>query len=94
MSIKGGDFIIKKTESTAVFVPEEWNEEFLSVHNCIILSSVMVEKELFIRLGGFRGLPRLADYDCWLNLIKVTDLLYIDEPLFYYDGAHGSGQYY
>lgn len=27
MSIKGGDFIIKKTESTAVFVPEEWNEE-------------------------------------------------------------------
>lgn len=27
MSIKGGDFIIKKTESSAVFVPEEWNEE-------------------------------------------------------------------
>ena len=27
MSIKGGDFITKKTESTAVFVPEEWNEE-------------------------------------------------------------------
>ena len=27
MSIKGGDFIIKKTESLAVFVPEEWNEE-------------------------------------------------------------------
>lgn len=27
MSIKGGDFIIKKTESSSVFVPEEWNEE-------------------------------------------------------------------
>ena len=27
MSIKGGDFIIKKTESSTVFVPEEWNEE-------------------------------------------------------------------
>ena len=27
MSIKGGDFIIKKTEPSAVFVPEEWNEE-------------------------------------------------------------------
>ena len=27
MSIKGGDFIIKKTESSAVFIPEEWNEE-------------------------------------------------------------------
>ena len=27
MSIKSGDFITKKTESSAVFVPEEWNEE-------------------------------------------------------------------
>jgi len=27
MSIKGGDFITKKTEYSAVFIPEEWNEE-------------------------------------------------------------------
>jgi len=27
MSIKGGDFITKKTEFSTVFVPEEWNEE-------------------------------------------------------------------
>ena len=74
--------------------PEEWNEEFLSVHNCIILSSVMVEKELFIRLGGFRGLPRLADYDCWLGLLKLTNFDYINEPLFYYDGKHGDGKNY
>ena len=27
MSNKGGDFIIKKTESSSVFIPENWNEE-------------------------------------------------------------------
>ena len=54
----------------------------------------MVEKELFIRLGGFRGLPRLADYDCWLGLLKLTNFDYINEPLFYYDGKHGDGKNY
>ena len=45
-------------------------------------------------LGGFRGLPTSlnADYDCWLGLLKLTDLLYVNEPLFYYDGNHGYGQ--
>ena len=27
MSSKGGDFIIKSTESSSVFIPENWNEE-------------------------------------------------------------------
>ena len=74
--------------------PKVWDKEFLSIHNCIILSSVMVEKELFIRLGGFRGLPKLADYDCWLGLLNLTKFDYIDTPLFYYDGKHGDGKNY
>jgi glycosyltransferase involved in cell wall biosynthesis len=74
--------------------PEVWDESFLDVHNCIILSSVMVEKDLFLRLGGFRGLPRLADYDCWLGLLKLTNFDYINQPLFYYDGNHGDGKNY
>ena len=45
----------------------------------------MVEKNLLYRLGGFRGLPIRADHDCWLGLLQLTDLLYIDRPLFYYD---------
>jgi len=80
--LKGGNF------------PEVWDYNFLSVHNCIILSSVIVEKKLFDRLGGFRGLPVRADYDCWLGLLQITDLLYVDEPLFYYDGLHGIGKNY
>ena len=75
-------------------LPKIWNEDFLKVHNCVIKSSAVIERDLLKMVGGFRGLPKKTDYDCWLNVIKLVDLLYIDEPLFYYDGAHGSGQYY
>ena len=37
-------------------------------------------------------MPRLADYDCWLGLLKLTNFDYINEPLFYYDGKHGDGK--
>ncbi len=74
--------------------PDIWTYEFLKIHNCIITSSVIVEKDLMDILGGFRGLPTSlhADYDCWLGLLKLSNLLYIKEPLFYYDGKHGIGQ--
>lgn len=75
-------------------LPKVWTEDFLKIHNCVIKSSAVVEKDTLQMIGGFRGIPKMSDYDCWLNVIKVEDLLYIDEPLFYYDGAHGSGQYY
>ena len=75
--------------------PEIWNFDFLKIHNCIITSSVMVEKNLIDTLGGFRNIPGEGeDYDCWLGLLKHTDLIYIDIPLFYYDGQHGSGRNY
>tara|TARA_B100001057_G_scaffold500029_1_gene613083 strand:+ start:30764 stop:31501 length:738 start_codon:yes stop_codon:yes gene_type:complete len=75
--------------------PEIWDFEFISIHNCIITSSVMVEKDLFTNIGGFRGLPNgVGDYDCWLSLLKITDLIYLDKPLFYYDGSHGDGRNY
>ena len=75
--------------------PEIWDFEFLKIHNCIITSSVLVEKSLIEKLGGFRNIPGEGeDYDCWLGLLKHTDLIYIDIPLFYYDGQHGSGRNY
>jgi|TARA_B110000495_G_C23041588_1_gene625165 glycosyltransferase involved in cell wall biosynthesis len=74
--------------------PETWSYDFLKHHNCVVASSVMVEKEIMEIVGGFRGIPTSmrTDYDCWLSLLKVTDLEYINEPLFYYDGGHGDGQ--
>ena len=74
--------------------PEYWNFNFLNVHNCVIKSSVVVDRGLYELVGGFRGLPKNADYDFWLSLLQHTDLLYIDEPLFYYDGSHGDGKLY
>ena len=74
--------------------PNIWDEEFLKIHNCVITSSVVVEKSIFEILGGFRGLPRWADYDCWLGLVKLSPIIYIDKPLFYYDDNHGAGQEY
>ena len=74
--------------------PKIWNYDFLQHHNCVIASSSMIEKKLMDTLGGFRGIPTsmASDYDCWLGLLKLTDLIYIDKPLFYYDGSHGEGQ--
>ena len=86
--------VLEKIKGDKFKYPEIWTYDFLKVHNCIITSSVIVEKKLMDNLGGFRGLPTSlnADYDCWLGLLKLTDLLYVNQPLFYYDGKHGAGQ--
>jgi len=86
--------VLEKIKGDKFKYPKIWTYDFLKVHNCIITSSVIVEKKLMDNLGGFRGLPTSlnADYDCWLGLLKLTDLLYVNQPLFYYDGKHGAGQ--
>jgi hypothetical protein len=60
----------------------------------MITSSIVVEKELFDLVGGFRGIPGPEDYDCWLGLLHHTSSAYVDAPLFYYDGNHGKGKNY
>ena len=61
---------------------------------------MLVERNLIEQLGGFRGLYRTpyfehtSDHDCWLGLIQLSNLVYIDEPLFYYDANHGGGKNY
>ncbi len=75
--------------------PEIWDFEFLKIHNCVITSSVVVEKKLITTLGGFRPIPDgVEDYDCWLGLLRHTNLIYVDIPLFYYDSNHGEGRNY
>ena len=98
--------IKKKYKGTNLFknnFPEIWDYEFIKIHNCIVLSSVIVEKNLMDILGGFRGIPISGfrniegpneDWDCWLGLLRLTNLIYVDTPLFYYDGDHGSGRSY
>jgi len=96
--------IRKKYKKTKFFkenkFPLIWDYEFLKFHNCVVLSSVLVKTDIMKELGGFRGLYRseyfvhTADHDCWLGLLQLTNLIYIDTPLFYYDSGHGDGKNY
>ena len=75
--------------------PTIWNYEFARVHNCMICSSVVIEKELLKEIKLMNCLPiSKEDYDCWLRALQHTNSVYIDEPCFYYDVGHGNGQDY
>jgi glycosyltransferase involved in cell wall biosynthesis len=67
-----------------------WNKEFLDVHNCIITSSVLVEKDLIKQVGYFnQKMSYSEDYDLWMKILDLTDCIWINQPLMYYDGSHG-----
>ncbi len=74
--------------------PEIWDREFVTRHWPVITSSVVVEKELIEKVGGFRNLPKAADFDCWLAILQFTNAIFISEPLVFYDQNHGYGRNY
>ena len=76
--------------------PKIFDLSFIDIHNCIITSSVMIERELLIDVGMFDPTLKngVGDYDCWLKVLEYTNCDYIADPLFYYDGSHGQGQNY
>ena len=72
--------------------PEVWNINFLKVHNCILTSSLVVEKKLIEKIGGFRDIQtkkHYSDYDCWIGLLTHTDCYYFKQPLLHYDISDG-----
>jgi len=72
--------------------PDIWNLEFINIHNCIITSSVLIEKELLKKIDGMPFDRRGQDYKCWLKALKHTDCIYLKDICFYYDLGHGDGQ--
>jgi glycosyltransferase involved in cell wall biosynthesis len=65
--------------------PALWTREFLDIHNCVITSSTLLERELFENLGGFQPLRNgEEDYDLWKRATKHTNCAYVDTPCFYY----------
>ena len=75
--------------------PYIWTIEFLKVHNCIICSSVVVEKTLLDKINNMNCIRNgQEDYDCWLRLLNYTSSVYIKDICFYYDSGHGDGQNY
>lgn len=75
--------------------PRIWDYNFMRIHNCMITSSVLIEKELLKSIGYMNCLRNgQEDYDCWIRAIQHTHSVYVDEPCFYYDVGHGNGQDY
>lgn len=75
--------------------PDIWNLDFLKIHNCIICSSVLMEKEILDKIINMKYLKNgNEDYDCWLRALKHTNSVYVKDVCFYYDAGHGYGQNY
>jgi glycosyltransferase involved in cell wall biosynthesis len=75
--------------------PRIWTLEFLKIHNCIICSSVVIEKDILDKIGNMNNLKNgQEDYDCWLRALAYTDSIYVEDICFYYDMSHGYGQNY
>jgi glycosyltransferase involved in cell wall biosynthesis len=75
--------------------PRIWNVDFLKIHNCMICSSVIIEKDILNKINNMKCIKNGGeDYDCWLRLLEHTDSVYVEDICFYYDLGHGYGQNY
>jgi len=75
--------------------PDIWTLDFMKIHNCMICSSVLMEKEILNKINNFRNLkPPGEDYDCWKRALKHTNSVYVKDVCFYYDNGHGDGRLY
>lgn len=71
--------------------PIIWNLDFLNIHNCVICSSVLMEKEILDKIGGMPYNRRGQDYRCWILALQHTNIAYVNDVCFYYDSNHADG---
>ena len=75
--------------------PDIWILDFINIHNCIICSSVVMEKEILDKIDNMQCVRNgQEDYSCWKQALKYTNCLYVKEICFYYDNGHGDGKNY
>ncbi len=56
---------------------------------CISPSTVLLEKNLYSEMGGFReDYPVCEDYDLWLKICESLDVGFIEEPIINKYGGH------
>lgn len=75
--------------------PKILNLKFIEIHNLIITSSICFKKELIYKVGYMKLIKNggdiinnkkeWQDWEYWKRLLKYSNCLYIDIPLFYYD---------
>lgn len=71
--------------------PKIWTLDFLKIHNCVINSSVIVDKNILVKVGMVPYNRRGQDYQCWLKVLEHTNSIYVTDICFYYDTGHGNG---
>jgi glycosyltransferase involved in cell wall biosynthesis len=75
--------------------PKIWTLDFLKIHNCVICSSVVIERGVLDKINNFKMMrPPGEDYDCWRRALQHTNNVYVNEVCFYYDSGHGDGRNY
>ena len=75
--------------------PEIWDSDFLNIHNCCICSSVVIEKLVLENINYMKNVINCQeDYNCWMQTLKYTNCVYVNDICFYYDMGHGDGQNY
>lgn len=74
--------------------PDIWTKEFIDVHNCCIASSVVINKSIVDKIGYFSNQLWAPDYEYWKRAMEHSNLVYLNEPLLYWDSRHGYGQNY
>lgn len=85
----------KKSKLLKNGFPKIWDLGFLKIHNCVICSSVVVEKDILNKINNMKHVKNgIEDYDCWLRILEHTNCVYVEDICFYYDGKHGDGQNY
>ena len=77
----GKTLFVNKEDGFSLF----WKKEMIDIHNCIITSSVLIDRELFLHLKGFMHFKNgEEDWDLWKRALEYTDCVYINMPCFYY----------
>lgn len=75
--------------------PDVFTRRIIDIHNLIVTSSVMVNRQMFFEIGMFRNLPNgVEDYDAWKRILERYKCYYLSSPYFYYNNYHGDGQNY
>lgn len=69
--------------------PKIWDYQFLQIHNCMITSSVVIEKKILDLINNFKNMrPPGEDYDCWMRALQFTDSVYVEDVCFYYNAEN------
>ena len=75
--------------------PHKLDLKFIEKHNLIITSSICFKKDIINKIGYMKllknggeiinGTKEWQDWEYWKRMLKYSQIIYIDIPLFYYD---------